>query len=87
MPDAASVKPGIEAESVLADWEPQDVRALLERGIFNDIIYGAVRFRHRDVRELLAAEWFDGLLKSGNSRYSVEALFFREQYGEKIITP
>lgn len=87
VPDATPVKPGIEAESVLDDWEPQDVLALLEKGIFNDIIYGAVRFRHRDVRELLAAEWFEGLLKSGNSRYSVEALFFREQYGEKIITP
>lgn len=87
VPDATSVKPGIEAESVLSDWSPQNVRALLERGVFNDIIYGAVRFRHRDVRELLAAEWFDKLLKSGNSRYAVESLFFREQYGEKIITP
>lgn len=87
VPDAVSLKPGIAAESVLADWKPEDVRALLERGIFNDIIYGAVRFRHRDVRELLAAEWFDGLLKSGNSRYSVEALFFREIYDEKIVTP
>lgn len=87
VPDSSPVKHGIEAETVLADWDPRDVRALLERGIFNDIIYGAVRFRHRDVRELLAAEWFDGLLKSGNSRYIVETLFFREQYGEKIITP
>lgn len=87
VPDTASVKPGIEAESVLTEWEPQDVRALLERGVFDYIIYGAVRFRHRDVRELLAAEWFDGLLKSGNCRYSVESLFFREQYGEKIIAP
>jgi len=87
VPDDTSVKPGIEAESVLADWEPKDVRTLLERGIFNDIIYGAVRFRNRDVRELLAAEWFNELLKTGNSRYSVDALFFREQYGEKIITP
>lgn len=87
VPDAAPVKPGIEAESVLTDWNPNDVRVLLERGIFNDIIYEAVRFRNRDVRELLAAEWFDGLLKSGNSRYSVEALFFREQYGEIIVTP
>ncbi|WP_036249482.1 NACHT domain-containing NTPase [Methylobacter sp. BBA5.1] len=87
VPDATSVKPGIEAESVLADWDPSDVRALLERGIFNDIIYGAVRFRHREVRELLAAEWFDTLLKNGNSRYSIESLFFREQYGEKIIAP
>lgn len=87
VPDSASTKHGIEAESILNDWQPQEVRALLERGIFNDIIYGAVRFRHRDVRELLAAEWFDGLLKSCNSRHSIEALFFREQYGEKIIAP
>lgn len=87
VPDAAPVKSGIEAESVLTDWDPQDVRALLERGVFNDIIYGVVRFRHRDVHELLAAEWFDGLLKAGNSRHAVEALFFREQYGEKIIAP
>jgi hypothetical protein len=87
VPDSSTIKPGIEAESVLGDWEHTDIRALLERGIFNDIIYGAVRFRHREVRELLAAEWFDSLLKSGNSRNAVESLIFREQYGEKIITP
>ena len=87
VPDATPVKPGIEAEIVLADWDPKDVRTLLERGIFNDVIYGAVRFRHRDVRELLAAEWFDGLLKAGNSRHMVKSLFFREQYAEKIVTP
>ena len=87
VPDSAPVKPGINAETVLYDWAPSEVSALLERGIFNDVIYGAVRFRHRDVRELLAAEWFDRLLKSGNSRYSIETLFFREQYGEKIVTP
>lgn len=87
VPDTTSVKPGVEAESVLADWDPKDVLAILGRGIFNDIIYGAVRFRHRDVCELLAAEWFDRLLQSGNSRYSIEALFFREQYSEKIVTP
>ncbi len=86
VPDEAPVKPGIEAESVLADWDPKDVRALLERGIFNGVIYGAVRFRHREVRELLASEWFDELLR-GNSRHTVETLFFREQYGEKIVTP
>lgn len=87
VPDSTPLKAGINAEAVLADWNPGDVRALLERGIFNDIIYGAVRFRHREIRELLAAEWFYGLLSSGNSRHSVEALFFREQYGQKIVTP
>jgi len=87
VPDATPVKPGIEAEIVLDEWDPKDVRVLLERGIFNDIIFGAVRFRNQDVRELLAADWFNGLLKSGNSRFAVEALFFRDQYGEKIVTP
>ncbi|MDO8329411.1 MAG: hypothetical protein Q7T36_02980 [Fluviicoccus sp.] len=87
VPDATPLKLGVDAEAVLADWNPEDVRALLERGIFNDIIYGAVRFRHREVRELLAAEWLSGLLRSGNSRHSVEALFFREQYGQEIVTP
>lgn len=87
VPGADQIKPGIESESALPDWDPKNVRALLERAIFNDIIYGAVRFRHRDVRELLAAEWFDWLLKTGNSRHSVESLLFREQYGEKIISP
>jgi len=87
VPDATPLKLGVDAETVLADWNPRDVRALLERGIFNDIIYGAVRFRHREVRELLAAEWFSDLLRSGNSRHSVEALFFREQYGQEIVTP
>ncbi|MDH5180179.1 MAG: hypothetical protein OEZ39_17140 [Gammaproteobacteria bacterium] len=86
VPDALAIKPGIDADSVLADWDPADVRALMERGVFNDVIYGAVRFRNREILELLAAEWFDKLLKTGNSRYSVETLFFREQYGEKIIT-
>lgn len=87
VPDATPLKSGVDAEAVLAEWNPEDVRALLERGIFNDIIYGAVRFRHREVRELLAAEWFSCLLRSGNSRHSVEALFFREQYGQEIVTP
>lgn len=88
VPDSSPDKPGIEAESILVDWDnTNDVRTLLELGIFNDILYGAVRFRHREVRELLAAEWFDGLLKRGNCRHAIESLFFREQYGEKIIAP
>ena len=78
---------GTDAETVLADWKPGEVRSLLERAIFNDVIYGAVRFRHREVRELLAAEWFSELLKNGNSRDAIEALIFREQYGEKVICP
>ncbi|WP_202615523.1 hypothetical protein, partial [Escherichia coli] len=78
---------GIDAELVLGDWNPPEVRALLERGIFNDVIYGMVRFRHREVRELLAAEWFSRQLNDGHSRRAIESLFIREQYGQLVITP
>lgn len=88
VPDIAHERTGIDAETVLADWEsPNDVRNLLARGIFNDILYGAVRFRHRDIRDLLAAEWIYHLLKTGNSRRKIESLLFREQYGEQVVVP
>jgi len=88
VPDITHDRIGIDAETVLADWEnPSDVRKLLERGVFNDILYGAVRFRHRDMRELLAAEWLHHLLKKGSSRRKIEALLFREQYGEQVVVP
>jgi hypothetical protein len=52
VPDIAHERTGIDAETILADWEnPNDVRKLLERGIFNGILFGAVRFRHRDTRQ------------------------------------
>ena len=87
VPDKTHEHMGIDAEAVLADWDPGDVQALLERAIFDDVLYGAVRFRHREVRELLAAEWFAELLQKGNARHAIEALIFREQYGEQIISP
>jgi hypothetical protein len=86
VPDSAPQQSGIEAGKLLADWDPTEIRALLERAIFNDVIFGAVRFRHRETRELLAAEWFLELLKNGTSRHAVEELIFREQYGEEIVS-
>lgn len=87
VPDQTHEKAGIDAEKVLHDWSPNDVKALLERGLFNDIIYGAVRFRHREIKELLTAEWFHSLIETGNSRCAVESLIFKEQYGEQVVTP
>lgn len=87
VPDESHERPGIDASELLSGWGDQkEIRALLERPLFNDVLYGMVRFRHRDVRELLAAEWFDDLLAKGHRR-AVESLIFREQYGERIITP
>lgn len=87
VPDAAHTRTGIDAEAVLPDWDSADVQALLERGIFDDVIYGAVRFRYRDVREFLAGGWFSELLQQGRSRHEVESLFFRKQYGHQFVAP
>jgi hypothetical protein len=87
VPDESPDRTGLDAEIVLADWKPADVHRLLERGLFNDPLYGMVRFRHREIRELLAAEWFRDLLRIDGVRHRIETLFFREQYGHQVITP
>lgn len=86
VPDGDHSRNGIDAVDVLGDWGPAEVQTLLERGIFDGETYGAVRFRHRDVRELLAADWFGELLGRGRSRHEIVSLFFREQYGERIVS-
>ncbi|MDY4386418.1 NACHT domain-containing protein [Pectobacterium aroidearum] len=78
---------GVNAEVVLAEWEPSHVWTLLERGIFSDAIYNMVGFRHREIRDYLSAKWLDSLLKKGHSRRIVESLIFRDMYGEQVITP
>ncbi|MCH1923340.1 hypothetical protein L9G74_03210 [Shewanella sp. C32] len=87
IPDAMNESEGIDAAAVLSDWSPIEINALLERGIFNDVLYGMVRFRHRDIRELLAAEWFFEFLSKNNVHHRIETLFIREQYGARLLTP
>ena len=87
VPDGVHTRPGIEAAAVLSDWKTTDVQALLERAIFDGVIYGAVRFRHRDVREFLAAGWFSKLLQQGHSRHEIKSICFRTQYGHHFVSP
>lgn len=76
----------IDPIEILPEWNHEEILALLSCAIFNDIVYDAVRFRHRDIREFLAAQWFIKLLR-GDNRLEIESLFFREQFGERIVTP
>ena len=85
--DTLGEENGIDPEVLFPNWRPSEIEALLSRALFNDAIYGMVRFRHREVRELLAAEWLQGLLAKGLPRQAVEGLIFREQYDERVITP
>lgn len=86
MPGASPEAGGLDAQALLKDWSEPDIVELLSLGVFNDPIYRAVRFRHREVRELLAAEGLRDLLKN-EGREGVEASIFREQYGEAVVVP
>lgn len=87
VPDGAENSKGIAVQSVLSDWDDKDQSTLLSRPIFDEEVYGTVRFHHSSVREYLAAEWFAALLKRETSRRSIEGLFFCNQYGLEIVVP
>lgn len=88
VPDAAAPNgKGLPVTTILPDWDEADLATLLSRPIFDDEIYGAVRFHHRSVREFLTAEWIANLLRRQTSRRRIEALFFRNQYGLEVIVP
>ncbi len=87
IPDGAENSKGIAVQSVLPDWDDKDQSTLLLRPIFDEAIYGEVRFHHRSVREYLTAEWFAELLNRETSRRNIETLFFRNQYGLDIVVP
>ncbi|CAM2158986.1 ATP-binding protein (plasmid) [Pararobbsia alpina] len=77
----------IDPRTLLPGWADAEIDALLRTGLFDDIVYNSVRFRHREIRELLSAEWANDLLNQPGARARVEDLFFRESYGEQIIVP
>ncbi|HEY3918548.1 MAG TPA: hypothetical protein VGL83_12185 [Stellaceae bacterium] len=87
VPDGSHNNKGIPVHAVLPDWNDHDQLTLLSRPIFDEAIYGTVRFHHRSVREFLAAEWLAGLLERSASRRAIEALLFRVQYGIEVIVP
>jgi hypothetical protein len=87
LPDGVHSPDRIDPRELLPDWSEAELVALLRTGIFDDIVYTSVRFRHREIRELLSAEWAHDLLHRPGGRARVENLFFRESYGEQVIVP
>lgn len=87
VPDGQNNKRGLEIRQVLKDWHENECRTLLTKAIFDEGIYGTVRFHHRTVREFLTAEWFSSFLKENASRARIENLFFRKQYGIDVVVP
>lgn len=87
VPDGSANAKGLRVRQVLANWDDTDIGTLLSRPIFDEGIYGTVRFHHRSVREFLTAEWLAGQIVNQASRVRIEALFFQEQYGLEVVVP
>lgn len=87
LPSDTNKEDRVDPAAVLPDWSDEELDALLRWGIFDDVVYASVRFRHREIRELLTAEWAKEQLDRPGARTEVEALFFRTQYGEQVIVP
>ena len=81
-PDPTIKAGSVDVQSVLTNWGFEQARALLQRPIFDEAIYGTVRFHHRSVREYLTAKWLHRLLLNGKPRRAIENLFFKERYVE-----
>ena len=87
VPDGASNSAGLPPKSVLTGWGDDEIAALLSRPIFDDAIYGTVRFHHRSAREYLTAVWLKELLERPASRRAVEDLLFKNMYGMDVVIP
>lgn len=87
VPDGNNHSSGIDIKNILPDWDNRECSTLLSRPIFDDAIYGSVRFHHRSVREYLAARWFFNRLNDGSPRFPIESLFFKSHYGVDVIVP
>ncbi len=87
LPDGLHSPDRIDPRDLLTGWTEAEIDALLKTGLFDDVVYTSVRFRHREIRELLAAEWARELIERPGGRAAVEELFFRTQYGQEVIVP
>ena len=85
VPDGFTEADGLDVQKILYGWDDVSCQTLLSRPIFDEAIYGNVRFHHRSVREYLAAEWISERLNENGSRKKIEDLFFRNQYGRMVI--
>jgi hypothetical protein len=77
----------IDAELLLKGWTAPQINKLLASGVFGDPIFGEVRFRHREIRDLLAAEWADAQFNRDGGRAEIERLVYAAPYGVDIFTP
>ncbi|MGN8248323.1 NACHT domain-containing protein [Pseudomonas sp. SMSB3] len=83
---ATTTGEGIDPMVLLPEWSAAELHALLTSGLFGEPVYGEVRFRHREVRELLAARWIHQQLGTDTNRNEIENWMFRSRYGLTVLS-
>jgi len=78
---------GLNPRLLLAKLTNEQIRSLLLKPIFDEALYGKVRFHHRSVKEYLCAKWFKSLIDNGVSKRLVLSEFFKIQFGEHVVVP
>lgn len=77
----------LDPSAILSDWEPNEIRALLERPLFGFASYGRVRFHHRSVAEYLVAEDLRARRRRGMTHRELKRLLFAESGDRTIVRP
>ncbi len=77
----------MDPSAVLPDFSGSETTRLLNRAIFDPATFGAVRLHHRDVQELLCAQWLLHRLADGCPVRRVWELLTNERSGKIRIRP
>ncbi|MCG2632981.1 hypothetical protein L6654_41140 [Bradyrhizobium sp. WYCCWR 13023] len=75
----------IDPAKVLQSWSAEEISALLSTALFDESLYGTVRFHHRTAREYLCACWLARLLDKRKNRRKIEDILFAQPYGTEPL--
>lgn len=85
--DEVNQEAALNPSKILSDWQPNEIKALLERPLFGFASYGRVRFHHRSVLEFLASERLSTLRERGMSFKALKRTIFADNKNEIIVNP
>lgn len=87
LPESDGHAQGISPKAIFSDWDDKKIGYVLNRPLFDEAIYGHVRFHHRQTAEYLAASWLQKRLEYGCPLTEIEPLLFVDRYGQTVVPP
>ena len=85
--DDSRVHIALDPQNILTDWKLKEIKALLERPLFEFASYGRVCFPNRSILEYLAAQRLIDLRKQGMSYRDLKPLIFVDNGEKTVVRP